>query len=259
MPHQVAVVGFDSVPTLLHGFTPNTDYIAHSLDTLEPGDKGNATLDALAFSVDLLRKQPQTYRRAILLLSETIDHGSHTSLDEALRAIGDTNTIIYSVGFSSTRGEIGKEASKFSSAEPGPVHGCFSRDLGTDADGKPIQPEDSRTEQNYNCIAELLPPLRLARMAEIAAVNALRRNATESVAHLTGGEFYKFKDARSLDRDLVTISNHVPNRYVLSFTPQSPHPGAHALSLTLKSYPQLSVEARSSYWVEDAPTPKPQP
>jgi VWFA-related protein len=259
VPHQVAVVGFDSVPTLLHGFTPNTDYIAHSLDTLEPGDKGNATLDALAFSVDLLRKQPQTYRRAILLLSETIDHGSHTSLDEALRAIGDTNTIIYSVGFSSTRGEIGKEASKFSSAEPGPVHGCFSRDLGTDADGKPIQPEDSRTEQNYNCIAELLPPLRLARMAEIAAVNALRRNATESVAHLTGGEFYKFKDARSLDRDLVTISNHVPNRYVLSFTPQSPHPGAHALSLTLKSYPQLSVEARSSYWVEDAPTPKPQP
>ena len=253
VPHQVAVVGFDSTPTLLHGFTPNTDYIAHSLDTLDPGDKGDAILDGLAFSVDLLRKQPQTYRRAILLLSETIDHGSHTSLDQALRAVEDTNTIIYSVGFSSTRGQIGKEAGKFSSAEPGPQHGCFSRDLGTDADGKPIQPEDSRAEQNYNCIAELLPPLRLARMAEIAATNALRRNAPESVAHLTGGEFYHFKDAKSLNRDLYTIANHVPNRYVLSFTPQSPHPGLHALSLTLKSYPQLSVEARSSYWVEDAP------
>ena len=57
-------------------------------------------LDGLAFSVDLLRHQPQTYRRAILLLSETIDHGSHTSLDQALRAVEDTNTIIYSVGFS---------------------------------------------------------------------------------------------------------------------------------------------------------------
>jgi VWFA-related protein len=252
VPHQIAVVGFDSTPTLLHGFTPNIDYIAHSLDELDPGDKGSAILDGLAFSVDLLRKQPQTYRRAILLLSETIDHGSHTSLDEALRAIGDTNTIIYSAGFSSTRGQVGKEASKFSSSEPGPQHGCFSRDLGTDAEGNKIKPDQSRAAQNYDCLAQLLPPLRLARMAEIAAVNSLRRNATESVARLTGGEFYHFKDAKSLDRDLFTISNHVPNRYVLSFRPQSPHLGPHALELKLKSYPQLTVEARSSYWVEDA-------
>jgi hypothetical protein len=90
-------------------------------------------------------------------------------------------------------------------------------------------------------------------MAEIAAVNALRRNAAESVAHLTGGEFFKFSNVKSLDRDLITISNHVPNRYVLSFRPANPHPGAHALELKLKDYPQLSVEARSSYWVEDAP------
>jgi VWFA-related protein len=253
VPHQVAVVGFDSTPTLLHGFTPNIDYIGHSLNQLDAGDKGNATLDALAFSVDLLRKQPPIYRRAILLFSETIDHGSHTRLDDALRAIGDTNTIIYSVGFSSTRGQIGKEAGKLNSSEPGPQHGCFSRDLGTNADGKPIQPEESRATQNYDCIAQLLPPLRLAKMAEIAAVNGLRRNAAESVARLTGGEFYKFKDAKSLDRDLATISNHVPNRYVLSFRPQNPHVGAHALELKLKDYPQLSVEARSSYWVEDAP------
>ena len=257
VPHQVAVVGFDSTPTLLHGFTPNTDFIAHSLDELDPGDKGNATLDALEFSVDLLRKQPPTYRRAILLLGETIDHGSHTSLDEALRAIGDTNTIIYSVGFSSTRGQIEKQANKFGYVgapplPPGPAKGCFSRDAGNDEDGNPIQPEESRASQNFNCIAELLPPLRLAKMAEIAAVNALRRNATESVAHLTGGEYYKFKDAKSLDRDLLTISNHVPNRYVLSFRPQNPHPGAHVVELKLKSYPQLTVEARSSYWVEDS-------
>jgi hypothetical protein len=266
VPHQVAVVGFDSTPTLLHGFTSNTDFIAHSLDELDPGDKGNATLDALEFSVDLLRKQPPTYRRAILLLGETIDHGSHTSLDEALRAIGDTNTIIYSVGFSSTRGQIGKEATKFGYVgapplPPGPEHGCFTRDK--DDDGNPIVPTDSagrpvsRSTQNYDCIAELLPPLRLAKMAEIAAVNALRRNATESVAHLTGGEFYKFKDTKSLDRDLLTISNHVPNRYVLSFRPQNPHPGAHAVELKLKEYPQLTVEARSSYWVEDAASAMP--
>jgi hypothetical protein len=40
VPHQVAVVGFDSTPTLLHGFTPNTDYIAHSLDDPRPRRQG---------------------------------------------------------------------------------------------------------------------------------------------------------------------------------------------------------------------------
>jgi len=128
--HKVAVVGFDSAPVLLHGFTPNLDFITHSLDTLDPGDSGAAVLDSIAYAVDLLSKQPTTYRRAILLLSETIDQGSHTTLVDALHAISDTNTAIYSVGYNTTKASMGHEASKFSDNEPGPQHGCFSRDLG---------------------------------------------------------------------------------------------------------------------------------
>jgi hypothetical protein len=44
----------------------------------------------------------------------------------------------------------------------------------------------------------------------------------------------------------------VPNRYVLSFRPEAPAPGFHAIALTLKDRPGLIVEARSGYWVEDA-------
>jgi VWFA-related protein len=257
--HQVAVVGFDSTPVLLHGFTPNLDFIAHSLNELDTGDKGAAVLDAITFSVDQLRKQPPNYRRAILLLSETIDQGSHATLVDALRAISDTNTVIYSVGFNSTRSQISEEASKLSSDVPGPEHGCFTRDK--DADGNTIVPTDSagrpvsRGTQNYDCFAELLPPLRLAKIAEIAARNALRRNISSSVAHLTGGETFKFKDVKSLQKDLFTISNHIPNRYVLTFHPKSPVPGFHTITLKLRDYPQLSVEARNGYWVEDQTAP----
>jgi VWFA-related protein len=248
--HTVAVVGFDSHPVLLHGFTPRLDFIAKSMANLDTGDPKGAVLDALAFSVGLLRSQPPTYRRAILLLSETGDDGSQTSLESALRAIGDTNTTVYSLAFSSTKHAIGKEAAKLNSAEPGPEHGCFSRDYGKDEDGNPIPPPEGRATQNFDCAAQLLPPLRLAKMAEIAARNALRRNTPESVAELTGGEYYKFKDAKTLERDLITLSNHVPNRYVLSFRPQQPHTGFHSLTLKLKSYPDLVIEARTSYWVE---------
>jgi VWFA-related protein len=258
--HKIALVGFDSTPVLLHGFTPNTDFIEHSLDELDgtdggAGDKGDATLDAIVYSVNLLRQQPTIYRRAILLLSETVDHDSHTKLVDALRAISDTNTSIYSVGFNSSVTASRHEASKLNSAEAGPEHGCFSRDFGTDADGNPIPPPDSKALQDYDCFAELLPPLRLAKIAEIIAGNALRRNLSSSVARLTGGEYYKFSNVKNLQRDLLTISNHIPNRYTLSFHPQNPVPGFHTITLQLKNYPQLHVEARNGYWVEaDQPT-----
>jgi hypothetical protein len=64
------------------------------------GDNGAAILDALGYSVDLLRGQPQKYRRAILMISETLDRGSHLTLEHALRAVTDTNTVIYTIAFS---------------------------------------------------------------------------------------------------------------------------------------------------------------
>jgi VWFA-related protein len=263
--HRVAVVGFDSTPILLHGFTSNLDFISHSLDILEPGDNHAAVLDAIVYAVNLLRQQPTKYRRAILLLSQTTDNGSKVTELDALHAISDTNTVMYSVGFHTTGTDEGKEAAKFGSPytpplEPGPQHGCFSRDLGTDADGNPIKPTESAGSQDLNCVEELLPPLRLAHLAEIAARHALRRNISESVANLTGGEYFKFKNTKTLDRDLFTIANHIPNRYVLSFVPKSPTPGFHSIVLKLRDESKLSVEARNGYWVNtDDGSAAPQP
>ena len=70
-------------------------------------------MDGVAFAIAQLRAQPARFRRAILLLSETIDHGSKTTLSEALRFISDTNTTMYSFGFSSTRSAVSHEASKY--------------------------------------------------------------------------------------------------------------------------------------------------
>jgi hypothetical protein len=79
------------------------------------------------------------------------------------------------------------------------------------------------------------------------------------VAHLTGGEYYSFKDRRTLQKGMLTVSNHVPNRYVLSFRPETPHPGMHTLKLRLKDYPKLEITARRSYWAQDANSAKAQP
>jgi hypothetical protein len=75
------------------------------------------------------------------------------------------------------------------------------------------------------------------------------------VAQLTGGEYFKFTDARSLKRGLLVISHHLPNRYVLSFQPPAPHPGFHSISLRLRDYPDLVVDARNGYWADQDAQP----
>ena len=254
--HKVAVVSFDSAAHLQQPFTSQSEQAAGALNQLEPGDPGAAILDAVRFAVDLLRKQPPRYRRAILMLSETRDTASQTSLDDALHAIEDTNTSIYSFGFSSTKAALKHEGGKLPnpfgttkySSTPYAAGGCMSREPNADPDA-----HGDRKLQALDCAEDLLPPLRLARMAFLAAKVGLKQNVPEAVARLTGGEYFPFKDSRSLARSLVVISNDVPNHYVLSFVPRSPHPGLHALELELKARPDLDLKARSAYWVDAEP------
>jgi hypothetical protein len=262
VPHRIAVVGFDSGPELLQNFTTNTDKAAHAiydLDTDIDGDGGAAILDALGFSVDLLRKQPPQYRRAILLLSEVHDRGSHIKLEDAMRAISDTNTAIYSFSFDSDAEdpkqplptkrappESDSEIIRFDNPTPGPAHGCMSRD----PNDPQVDLSKSVAAQINYCLAVLLPPVAIAEALYMAARDGLQKNIPETVARLTGGEFFTPKSEKVLESDLQTITNHIPNRYVLSFQPQSPHPGMHALTLRVPNYSGLEATARTSYWAE---------
>jgi VWFA-related protein len=252
VPHRVAVIAFDSKPRLEQDFTPDTDAAAETIAGLPEGDTGAAILDALNFGIRQLRDQPQAYRRAVLLFSETADSGSQTSLEDAVRAVEETNTAIYSFGFSTTGAAVKHETSKLPapggtpySNEPYKPGGCMSKDPNADPDA-----HGKRAAQALDCAGDLLPPLRLARIAFLAAKDGLRRNVPESVAQLTGGEYFSFKDAKTLAQHLITISNDVPNYYFLSFRPQSLHPGLHALELKVKNKPDYKVRARKGYWVD---------
>ncbi|MGA2898308.1 MAG: VWA domain-containing protein, partial [Acidobacteriaceae bacterium] len=110
-------------------------------------------------------------------------------------------------------------------------------------------------EQAYGCLELLAPPLALARAAAIAIFEGLQKNIPETVARLTGGEYFKLGNQKGLERNLQTISNHIPNRYVLSFQPQAPHAGFHAIELRAPEYPGLTIAARNGYWADSAAPP----
>jgi VWFA-related protein len=244
--HRVAVIGFDSSPRLLTPFSPDTAQASGELNNLQPGDSGAAILDGVAFAVEQLRMQPPNFRRAILLFSETIDHGSTTALGNVLRLIGDTNAALYSFAFSSTRSAVAHEASGFNRPdEPGPPKGCFSRE-GADAEY-----DGHYSRQVLDCLSQLAPPLRLATMTFLTARNALRTNTADSLAQLTGGEFIRFSNAKELRTRLISVSRDVLNHYVLSFRPTSSTPGPHALHLGITDRPDLVLTSRTQYWIDD--------
>jgi hypothetical protein len=299
VPKKIAVVEFDSRVQLVEDFTPNMDAVGSALEDAsedENSDGGAAILDSLSFAVEMLRKQPTSYRRAILLLSETNDRGSQLPLAQAVRAISDTNTTIFSVAFSSGKAAASDYGHKWlptkqakprvkPGAPPPPpgslpgssygtalkmmldymTSGAFAENVepyppggcfAKDPDAKQPQNKASRI---YDCLGQLAPPLALAKMAALAATDGIRTNVPKTVAEMTGGEYYSFNSEKSLETAFTTIANHVPNRYVLSFQPHDPHPGIHALELRLPEYPGLEVTARASYWADTEAAPAEQP
>ena len=85
---EAAFVSFDSKPQLVVPFTKDDDRLGHELKRIEPGDGGAAILDTVGFSVKLLEDRPKDYRRVLLLISETRDHGSR---DVDAQAAGGTD------------------------------------------------------------------------------------------------------------------------------------------------------------------------
>jgi hypothetical protein len=110
----------------------------------------------------------------------------------------------------------------------------------------------SVASQLNDCVGLLLPPVAIAEAAYLAAAEGIKKNIPRTVAHLTGGEYFKPGSEKDLEQDLQSLTNHIPNRYILSFQPQSPRPGLHVITLRIPRYAGLEVSARSNYWAERA-------
>src|ERR1035441_9354370 len=97
---RVAVVEFDSRVELTRNFTKDARQVEDDLRNLQAGDGGATIVDAVEYSVNLLKKEPEERLRVLLLISETRDHGSHGKIDEAVAAIGQSNAVMYALAFS---------------------------------------------------------------------------------------------------------------------------------------------------------------
>jgi VWFA-related protein len=221
-PNKASIVNFDSRPEAASPFTSDVAQWRDAIDKPDQGDKGAAIYDGIAYALDLLKKEPASNRRAILLISQEHDDGSKTQMKDVVRSLGETNTAIYSVTFS---GE--KTAAKLAFKDP--PHLNPPLDIGGGA------------SQGY---FKLDAPLRLI-------FGAMRENLSGEVARLSGGEAMSFDNRVELEQDLNVLGNHIRASYILSFYPTSTEPGLHTIKVSLAGHPEMVVSARTSYWAAE--------
>jgi len=212
--NQAALLVFDSKLNLVRHFTNNGDLIEGDLKALQPGDKGAAILDAVSYSTKLLAGQPDRRQRVLLLISETRDHGSHfAKLDDIITLMGVTNTAVYTLPFSPSLSQV----------------------LDTERGS-------NRDEAYWNAPPDIAAPLLMARQA-------MKKNIPKAIAAMTGGEYELFSSRKGFETRMNSFSNHLHNRYLLSFEPKNPHPGLHRIRVRLKDPDQAkTILFRTNYW-----------
>jgi VWFA-related protein len=214
--NEAALLIFDSKLNLVHDFTRQADVIETDLKNLESGDHGAAILDAVAYSAKMLAKRPAGRQRVLLLISETRDHGSHfAKIDDAVRLVGVTHTLVYALPFS-----------PYISQQLDTARGSNRDEWGTGVD--------------------FIEKLAAARQA-------MRKNSAKALASMTGGEYELFATRKGFETDMISFANHLHSRYLLSFEPKDPHAGLHRIRVRLRNAgSNQTLLFRSSYWVADS-------
>jgi VWFA-related protein len=239
--NRAAIVTFDGEVELTRGFTTNGALIAADLNRLRPGGDQAAILDAVGYSVALLKQEPPERRRVLLLVSETRDHGSHVvSYEDTVRAIADSNTLVYTLAFSPAASQVLDN-----------LRGRHPQDERTDPrPTDPTQEEilrgDTMPDGSPRGGLQWMPLL-------IMAAQAMRKNAPKTIAEVTGGEYELFTSHKAFEARMVDFTNHLHNRYLLSFEPKDPHPGLHKIRVTLRRARDVNILARERYWVGSPP------
>jgi VWFA-related protein len=211
---DAALITFDSHAQLVQDFTSDPAKIDAGIRNLQPGDGGAAIYDATAFALNILQDRAPERRRVLLLISETRDHGSgEVKVDELVRKIGASNTLVVSLAFGAARSEYKAE---------------FMDDLKHGNDGP-----------GFNFL-----------QAMMVAVNATRKNVAREIAVMSGGEYAPFSTERSFEDRIFAISRHARNRYLLSFHPSDPTGGLHTLNVKLVRNIDARVVTRVNYWSE---------
>ena len=88
------------------------------------------------------------------------------------------------------------------------------------------------------------------------AIEGMRKNTAKSLATLSGGDYFSFRNRNTFDESLGKLTNRVHNYYLLSFpVPRGAETGLHEIRVSVPEYPNADIRARRNYYAGDTAPP----
>lgn len=234
------VLHFDNEVELLQDLTASRDKLERALDLLNtpPSDQqsrgsrggdprgggsrprysGGGTLlyDAVYLASDEVIKK-QAGRKALIVLSDGVDHGSKETLATAIETAQRADTVVYSILFTDDQ-------------EP-PEHGRFGMEIpgmgrhggGGGGGGQRRYPQEDRPDG---------------------------KKVLERLSQETGGQLFEVSKKEPIDKIFRTIAEDLRNQYSIGYAPPADDGiGYHKIHLAAKQK-DLAVQARDGYYAD---------
>jgi VWFA-related protein len=235
------VIHFDREVELLQDFTPSRPQLQAALQKLSTpqydsgssnggggggngggggggrsrGSHGGGTLlyDAIFLGSDELMSKQQG-RKALIVLSDGVDHGSRETMAEAIATAQRSDTIIYSILFADEEDNYSRPG--------GFGMGGHGGGMGGGRGGGRYPPQEQRPDG---------------------------KKILEQISKETGGRMFKVTKKETVDAIYAEIEEDLRNQYSLAYTPDKGNTvGYHKIHLAVGKQKDLVVQARDGYY-----------
>lgn len=205
------VITYSDQVGVVQPLTADDDALSKTFWNLKSAPTRNGhLLDAVRKSIELLGRRPAGARSAIVVIGESKDRGSKTTLVSILPALEQSGATVYCLEYSAFLTPLTTKGSDYSPPEGG--QGWIL---------------DSITE----------------------TAHALHKDTGKILTSSTGGRTLKFETKSKLENDLIRLGAEIHSRYIISFTPSISARGSfHPITIVVKDRPDLIVRARPGYW-----------
>ena len=179
------------------------------------GGRGGGTLlyDAIFLASDELMSKQQG-RKALIILSDGVDHGSKETMAEAIATAQRSDTIIYSILFA--------DEEENNSRPGGFGMGGRGGGMGGGRGGGRYPRQEERPDG---------------------------KKILEQISTQTGGRLFKASKKDTLDKIYAEIDEDLRNQYSLAYTPDKGNTsGYHKIHLTVAKQKDLTIQARDGYY-----------
>ncbi|MGJ5819534.1 VWA domain-containing protein [Paludibaculum fermentans] len=232
-----AVVTFSERVEWLQECTNSNDAIDGAINRLKPAEpRAGRMLDAVAQAVDRLNARPNS-RHVLLLISESKDRGSETSLEAVARMCESSAVSVYAFTYSAFVTGFTTKSNPITRFPIGLRRTTPGRNEPTSPPIQARQPVSTPPEQRVDV---------LAAGEELARLD--KSNTAQVLTTLTGGLVMPFTRQSALEEVVQKLGSELQTQYVLSFTPEDRTVGYHRIELKLKREGEFVLRARPGYW-----------